>query len=104
MTTASKTKVNEVYKELKDIVAFLNNKGYGSTVLHLHFSIEKEEIDAICELLNQDGIEIKRNGRKGLHIIWGNIEDVCIYGLDISMAPSKNIVQIMEFQELKENK
>lgn len=99
MTNTSNTKINEVYNELKDIVAFLNNKGYGSTVLHLHFSIKKEEIDAICELLNQDGIEIRRNGRKGLYIIWSKTEDMCVYGLDISMTPSKNIVQIMEFQE-----
>lgn len=102
MTNTSNTKINEVYNELKDIVAFLNNKGYGSTVLHLHYTIEKEKIDAICELFNQDGIEIKRNGRKGLHIIWSKTEDMCVYGLDISMAPSKNIVQIMEFQESTE--
>lgn len=98
MTTASETKVNEVYKELKNIVTFLKNKGYGSTELRLTFSVRIEEVEAICELLKQDGLGVRQEGRWNLQIIWNDVEKTCFYGRDISMAPSYNIIQSLEFQ------
>ena len=95
----SHNKVNELYKELKDIASFLKSKGYGSTVLHFNNAINQKELEAVSELLIQDGIEVRQeNASLRLHITWGDMTNMCIYGLSISMAPSKYIIQNGKFQ------
>lgn len=98
MTTASLNIVNEVYNELKDVIVFLQKKNYGSTLVQLSFTLSRKEIQIIYEHLVQDGLEVRQEGRWNLQIIWNDVEKTCFYGRDISMAPSYNIIQSLEFQ------